>query len=123
MFLGIPRDVLYAALAGACAGLAQRPRGDWESFVDIPDKAGTRYYALLIFKGLWEAFKLAGNAVVCAWLAQLLQHFPLVDGAAKLAPLALAGVLAWGSAKWLPALSDYVLGRMKKGKDAPETPK
>ena len=105
-FLGIPREVLYAAMAGACAGLAQRPRGDWERFL-APPKVGRQYVAVAMRSGLL-AFMLAGNALICAWFAQLLQHVPLASAAAKVLPMATAGVLAWGSQRWLPSISEGI---------------
>ena len=106
VFLGIPREVLYAAMAGACAGLAQRPRGDWEGFL-APSKFG-RTYVLVAARGGWLAFTLAANALICAWIAQLLQYLPLANGVAQALPMGVAGVLGWMSQRMLPALADAV---------------
>lgn len=102
LFLGIPREVLYAALAGACAGLAMRgEKAEWEKFL-APNAQGLDYLKV-VGRSFLLAIKVAANALVCAWLSQLFQYLPLASEMAKLLPMAFAGVLAWGSWALLPA--------------------
>ena len=50
---GVPRDVLYAALVGACIGLAGRSKeDDWKELL-APNDFGWPYL-MVIFKSLWQ---------------------------------------------------------------------
>lgn len=102
LFLGIPRKVLYAAIAGACAGLAMRgDKAEWEKFL-APNAQGLDYLKV-VGRSFLLALKVSANALVCAWIGQLLQFLPLTSEMAKLLPMAVAGVLAWASWTMLPA--------------------
>ena len=107
--LGIPKDVLYAALAGACVGLARKNKSDdWEKFL-APNEANWKY-VMVILRSLWLAFTVFGNALVCGWMSQIVRHIPreaLMIGwiapIAEIAQLPVAGVLAWASWTLLPS--------------------
>lgn len=107
--LGIPKDVLYAALTGACIGLARKNKSDdWEKFL-APNVAGWEYFKVIL-RSLWLAFSIFGNALVCGWMSQIVRHIPrdaVVIGwiapIAEIAQLPVAGVLAWASWTLLPS--------------------
>ena len=119
-FFGVPRDVLFSALAGACIGLARRDSGeDWRRFT-APGKTKAEYAVVFLRAGLL-AFSVLGNAVVCSWLAQLARHLPLTERAATLAPMPVAGLLAWASWSLLPAALDALKAYIKnKGNEPPK---
>lgn len=112
VILGIPKDLLFAAVAGACAGLAQRDKTSWQSFLE--PKQTQADWLRFAGKAGALAFTVGANAIVCGWLAQLLQHLPLIEGVAQVAPIALAGVLAWMSQRILPAIQEAILARITK---------
>lgn len=113
VFMGIPRDVLYAALAGACIGLARKQRGDdWQKFV-APHQIGIPYLAVIL-RSIVLLFTVAGNALVCGWIAQLMQFLPLAAEAARVAPMAVAGVLSWASWTLLPSAIESLQEWLKR---------
>lgn len=113
VFMGIPRDVLYAALAGACIGLARKQRGDdWQKFI-APSQLGFPYLAV-IGRSVLLLFMVAGNALVCGWIALLMQFLPLAAEAAKVAPMAVAGVLSWASWTLLPSAIESLQDWLKR---------
>ena len=101
-FMGIPREVLYAALTGACIGIARRDKGDeWREL--LANGTGKMRYLLVVAKAVVLGVTVFGNALVCAWVADLLRFAPITAEVAKAAPVALAGVLSYGSWTMLPA--------------------
>ena len=120
---GVPRDVLYAALVGACIGLARRSKeDDWKELL-APNDFGWPYL-MVILRSLWQAFTIFGNALVCGWISQIVRHIPRdaalvgwIAPIAEIAQLPVAGVLAWASWTLLPSMVDSLQAFIKRKAD------
>ena len=118
--LGVPKDVLYAALAGACVGLARNNKSDdWKKFI-APTEAGWQYIMVML-RSLWLAFTVFGNALVCGWMSQIVRHIPReavligwIAPIAEIAQLPVAGVLAWASWTLLPSAVESLQAFLKR---------
>lgn len=110
--LGVPTNILLAALAGALFGLAYSPPGTLQKV--LPKKEHGRYEAAghVSIQLIVVIFSLCANAVVASWAAQILPH---TIGLFKSVPHApFAGALAFAAQNLIPKVFAAAGGWLEK---------
>lgn len=109
LFLGIPVEVVYTAVAGAFVGLSTRRKEDWHSMaITSYTVAG---WSVFLLKVVYLMMMVSGNALVSAWTVQFAVWVVELKGLlppgkviAVSTQAVVSGVLAWASIHFVPTI-------------------
>ena len=103
LLLGIPAGVLLAACAGALFGLAYTKPEVWARLMAIPDGTRASRFVWVVVRASGLAFTLLGAALACGWAVSAAPHVPGFGWTGEIPPVPLAGLLAFGAQRLIPA--------------------